>query len=176
MALSIAIGCARGVPPPPAPLPSTAPEEVVAAPSPVACPLEPERPAALSIHVVRAVIPIGDSPRRQVAELATSLAQCTEPAPLCRVPPVAVLDALYASFRARGLAQARPRPAHASPHSGSLFVTLTWPNGACEVGESPTTELPPEQRAALVAMEAEIVTAFHALDGRSDPAEPPAAE
>jgi len=136
--------------------PPDAPAEVQAH----ACdPMPAARPAGLSLAVVRHVLPHGDLPRRERAELVADLSHCSDPAH-CRLASDATLDALWALGRGR-LPEAVPwTPTRRSPHFGARFVQVRWEGGECEVGESSSVELSPEGAVALRAAIEAVVRAW----------------
>jgi hypothetical protein len=137
----------------------TVPEAPIAPPA--GCEgLPAERPVELSIVVSRHVLPHGQAARREVGELVTDASRCTEESAHCRVASPAVLDSLYESIRRGELHRFRTRAAQRGPHYGSRFITITWPDGRCEVGESSSHALEEDAQRAFSGLFDEITVAY----------------
>lgn len=122
-------------------------------------PLPSVRPRGLSFAAMRTVLPRGEGPRREVAEVADAAERCAHP-PLCRVLAPEALDTLYALAREHAPRAVRWTRTSRSPHYGSRYVRLVWDSGQCEVGESSRVALDEPGVAALRALFDAVVTAY----------------
>lgn len=122
-------------------------------------PLPSVRPRGLSFAAIRTVVPRGEGPRRELAEVADAAERCAHP-PLCRVLAPEALDTLYALAREHAPRAVRWTRTSRSPHYGSRYVRLVWDSGHCEVGESSQVALDEPGVAALRALFDAVVTAY----------------